>query len=129
MQLPLRSASPSSRGGALLISLIAALLIAGFVAAAYTLSYAQSREVAAVAQRKRALYLADAGISDAIIASKDNAETFILAGGQPSNASLLNKWGEQQQYQVFKSIAQGIANGHHLAQFADLDRGHEAAPQ
>lgn len=49
----------------------------------------------------------------------ENAENFILAGGQPSNTALLNKWGEQPQYQVFKSIAQGIANGHHLAQFAE----------
>ncbi len=53
------------------------------------------------------------------VASKDNAETFILAGGQPSNSELLNSWGEQQQYQVFNSIAQGVANGHHLAQFAE----------
>jgi len=53
------------------------------------------------------------------VTSKENAETFILAGGQPSNAELLNSWGEQPQYQVFKSIAQGVANGHHLAQFAE----------
>lgn len=52
-------------------------------------------------------------------ASKENAETFIKGGGQPSNATLLNEWGEQPQYQVFKSIAQGIEHGHHLAQFAD----------
>jgi ABC-type glycerol-3-phosphate transport system substrate-binding protein len=52
-------------------------------------------------------------------ASKDNAENFIKGGGQPSNATLLNTWGDQPEYQVFKSIAQGIANGHHLAQFAE----------
>lgn len=51
--------------------------------------------------------------------SPENAETFILGGGQPSNVSLLESWGEQPQYQVFKSIAKGIANGHHLAQFAE----------
>jgi multiple sugar transport system substrate-binding protein len=51
--------------------------------------------------------------------SKENAENFILAGGQPSNSALLNTWGEQQQYQVFKSIALGVANGHHQAQFAE----------
>ena len=51
--------------------------------------------------------------------SGDNAENFILAGGQPSNVSLLNSWGEQHQYQVFKTIAQGIANGHHLSQFPE----------
>ena len=51
--------------------------------------------------------------------SGDNAENFILAGGQPSNVSLLNSWGEQHQYQVFKTIAQGIANGHHLFQFPE----------
>ena len=51
--------------------------------------------------------------------STENAENFILAGGQPSNASLLNSWGEQPQYQVFKTIAQGIANGHHLSQFPE----------
>ena len=50
---------------------------------------------------------------------KENAETFIKAGGQPSNSDLLNSWGEQHEYQVFKSIAQGVANGHHLAQFAE----------
>ena len=49
------------------------------------------------------------------VASKDNAENFITGGGQPSNATLLNSWGEKPEYQVFKSIAQGIANGHHLA--------------
>ena len=51
--------------------------------------------------------------------STENAENFILAGGQPSNVSLLNSWGEQHQYQVFKTIAQGIANGHHLSQFPE----------
>ena len=51
--------------------------------------------------------------------SADNAENFILAGGQPSNVSLFNSWGEQHQYQVFKTIAQGIANGHHLSQFPE----------
>ena len=50
---------------------------------------------------------------------KENAETFIKAGGQPSNSDLLNSWGEQHEYQVFKSIALGVANGHHLAQFAE----------
>ncbi|MGE0648153.1 MAG: ABC transporter substrate-binding protein [Alphaproteobacteria bacterium] len=53
------------------------------------------------------------------VTRQENAENFILAGGQPSNATLLNEWGAQPQYQVFKSIAQGIANGHHLAQFAE----------
>ncbi len=53
------------------------------------------------------------------VTSKENAENFIQAGGQPSNSELLNTYGEQQQYQVFKSIAQGVANGHHLAQFAE----------
>jgi ABC-type glycerol-3-phosphate transport system substrate-binding protein len=53
------------------------------------------------------------------LTSPDNAETFIMGGGQPSNASLLDTWGEQPQYQVFKSIAKGIAHGHHLAQFAE----------
>lgn len=53
------------------------------------------------------------------VTSPENAETFILAGGQPSNSALLNTWGEQQEYQVFKSIAQGVANGHHLAQFPE----------
>jgi multiple sugar transport system substrate-binding protein len=52
-------------------------------------------------------------------ASKENAQTFIEGGGQPSNATLLNQWGEQPQYQVFKSIAKGIDHGHHLAQFAE----------
>ena len=51
--------------------------------------------------------------------SKDNAETFIKGGGQPSNVELLNSWGEKPEYQVFKSIALGIANGHHLAQFPE----------
>jgi len=51
--------------------------------------------------------------------SKANAENFIKGGGQPSNVELLNWYGEQQEYQVFKSIAQGIAHGHHLAQFAE----------
>ena len=51
--------------------------------------------------------------------SPENAENFILAGGQPSNVSLLNSWGEQHRYQVFKTIAQGIANGHHLSQFPE----------
>ena len=50
---------------------------------------------------------------------KENAETFIKAGGQPSNSDLLNSWGEQHEYQVFKSIALGVASGHHLAQFAE----------
>ena len=53
------------------------------------------------------------------VVSPDNAENFILGGGQPSNATLLNTWGEKHEYQVFKSIAQGIANGHHLAQFPE----------
>lgn len=53
------------------------------------------------------------------VVSKDNAETFIKGGGQPSNSELLNSWGEQPEYQVFKSIALGIANGHHLAQFPE----------
>jgi multiple sugar transport system substrate-binding protein len=52
-------------------------------------------------------------------AGKENAENFIHGGGQPSNVSLLNTWGEQHQYQVFKSIALGIAHGHHQAQFAE----------
>lgn len=51
--------------------------------------------------------------------SQANADTFIKGGGQPSNVELLNTFGEQPEYQVFKSIAQGIANGHHLAQFAE----------
>ena len=50
---------------------------------------------------------------------KENAENFIRGGGQPSNVSLLDTWGEQHQYQVFKSIALGIAHGHHQAQFAE----------
>jgi multiple sugar transport system substrate-binding protein len=53
------------------------------------------------------------------VTSKENAETFIKGGGQPSNATLLNQWGEQPEYQVFKSIAKGIDHGHHLAQFAE----------
>jgi ABC-type glycerol-3-phosphate transport system substrate-binding protein len=53
------------------------------------------------------------------VVSKDNAETFIKGGGQPSNVELLNSWGEKPEYQVFKSIALGIANGHHLAQFPE----------
>jgi ABC-type glycerol-3-phosphate transport system substrate-binding protein len=53
------------------------------------------------------------------VASKDNAENFIKGGGQPSNATLLSTWGDQPEYQVFKSIALGIANGHHLAQFPE----------
>lgn len=53
------------------------------------------------------------------VTSPDNAETFIMAGGQPSNTELLNDWGQQQEYQVFKSIAEGVANGHHLAQFPE----------
>ena len=53
------------------------------------------------------------------VVSQENAENFILGGGQPSNATLLNTWGEKHEYQVFKSIAQGIANGHHLAQFPE----------
>ena len=51
--------------------------------------------------------------------SAENAENFILAGGQPSNVSLLDSWGEQHEYQVFKSIALGIANCHHLSQFPE----------
>jgi ABC-type glycerol-3-phosphate transport system substrate-binding protein len=50
---------------------------------------------------------------------EENAENFIRGGGQPSNVSLLNSWGEQQQYQVFKSIALGIEHGHHQAQFPE----------
>jgi ABC-type glycerol-3-phosphate transport system substrate-binding protein len=53
------------------------------------------------------------------VTSKTNAENFIKGGGQPSNVELLNKWGEQPEYQVFKSIALGIAHGHHLAQFPE----------
>ena len=53
------------------------------------------------------------------VTGKDNAEKFILGGGQPSNTELLNSWGERPQYQVFKSIALGITNGHHLAQFPE----------
>jgi len=53
------------------------------------------------------------------VASPENAENFIRGGGQPSNTTLLNEWSEQPEYQVFKSIAEGIANGHHLAQFAE----------
>ena len=34
-------------------------------------------------------------------------------------SELLNSWGEKPEYQVFKSIALGIANGHHLAQFPE----------
>ena len=51
--------------------------------------------------------------------ARTNAETFIKGGGQPSNVELLNKWGEKPEYQVFKSIALGIAHGHHLAQFPE----------
>jgi multiple sugar transport system substrate-binding protein len=53
------------------------------------------------------------------VTGKGNAETFIKGGGQPSNTELLNSWGEQPEYQVFKSIALGIAHGHHLAQFPE----------
>jgi ABC-type glycerol-3-phosphate transport system substrate-binding protein len=53
------------------------------------------------------------------VVSPENAENFILGGGQPSNTTLLNTWGEKPEYQVFKSIAKGIANGHHLAQFPE----------
>ncbi len=53
------------------------------------------------------------------VTATSNAETFIKGGGQPSNVELLNTWGEQPEYQVFKSIALGIANGHHLAQFPE----------
>ncbi|HET7715291.1 MAG TPA: extracellular solute-binding protein [Bauldia sp.] len=53
------------------------------------------------------------------VASQENAENFILGGGQPSNTTLLNTWGEKHEYQVFKSIALGIAHGHHLAQFPE----------
>ncbi|MFO1060648.1 MAG: extracellular solute-binding protein [Dongiaceae bacterium] len=53
------------------------------------------------------------------VTSKENAQTFIEGGGQPSNATLLNEWGKQPQYQVFTSIAKGIDHGHHLAQFAE----------
>ncbi|MEQ8965046.1 MAG: extracellular solute-binding protein [Azospirillaceae bacterium] len=51
--------------------------------------------------------------------SQGNAETFINGGGQPSNTQLLESWGEQHEYQVFKSIAEGVAHGHHLAQFPE----------
>jgi ABC-type glycerol-3-phosphate transport system substrate-binding protein len=53
------------------------------------------------------------------VVSPKNAEIFITGGGQPSNTQLLNEWGERPEYQVFKSIAKGIAHGHHLAQFAE----------
>lgn len=53
------------------------------------------------------------------VVSQENAENFIKGGGQPSNTTLLNSWGEQHEYQVFKSIALGIAHGHHLAQFPE----------
>jgi multiple sugar transport system substrate-binding protein len=53
------------------------------------------------------------------VTSRDNAATFIAGGGQPSNATLLEEYGQEQEFQVFQSIAKGIANGHHLAQFPE----------
>lgn len=53
------------------------------------------------------------------VVSRDNAETFIEGGGQPSNATLLERYAKEHRYQVFDSIAKGIAHGHHMAQFPE----------
>ena len=62
-----RSTRSARRGGALLLSLVASTFVAGLVAAVYTLSYAQTLEVNAFASQTRALYVADAGISEGIV--------------------------------------------------------------
>ena len=66
MRIAIKTGGPRS-GGALLFSLVAATLVAGLAAAAYTLSFAQTREVNQAASRTRALYVAEAGVSESII--------------------------------------------------------------
>ena len=51
--------------------------------------------------------------------SKENGQAFILGGGQPSNAQLLNEWAKKPGFQVFASIAKGIINGHHQGGFPE----------
>ena len=54
------------RGGALLISLVAVMVLAGMTAAMMTMSTAAQRENRAASDRVQALYLAEAGLSRAI---------------------------------------------------------------
>jgi len=53
------------------------------------------------------------------VVSEDNEEAFIRGGGQPANIATLNKWAERPGFQVFATIAEGIVNGHHQAQFPE----------
>ena len=53
------------------------------------------------------------------VVSADNAANFIGGGGQPSNADLLNQFSSDEGFGVFGSIAEGIINGHHQAQFPE----------
>jgi hypothetical protein len=67
MRSAVHASRGTRRGGALLISLVASTFVAGLVAAVYTLSYSQTLEVNAFANQTRALYVADAGISESIV--------------------------------------------------------------
>jgi ABC-type glycerol-3-phosphate transport system substrate-binding protein len=51
--------------------------------------------------------------------SKENAQAFILGGGQPANINLLKEWSAKPGFQVFATIAEGIIHGHHQGGFPE----------
>jgi multiple sugar transport system substrate-binding protein len=51
--------------------------------------------------------------------SRQNAEAFIMGGGQPANISLLREWSKKPGFQVFGTIAEGIIHGHHQGGFPE----------
>lgn len=51
--------------------------------------------------------------------SAENMEAFIGGGGQPTNITTLTEWAKKPGFQVFDTIAKGIVNGHHQAQFPE----------
>jgi len=62
-----RSSSASHAGSALLPSLVAVMVMATFAAAIFTLSMSHSREVGRAGQDMRALYVAEAGLGEALL--------------------------------------------------------------
>ena len=66
IRLATSAGNGSRRGGALIAFLLVALSLAGMVAAVFTMGLAQKQEIGATANEVKALYVAEAAVSEAL---------------------------------------------------------------
>jgi len=109
----------SASGSALLPSLIAVVVLAGFSALVFTLSLSHSREVGRAGSELRALYVAEAGLGEALLVvaeAVEKAEAVPESHGTPEDPIELQGgscWASIQDNgdDTYTVVATGLANG------------------